>query len=164
VKSRVTLALLFASLVLNATLGAALLRGPGADARADAGEAEELAPYMALLQHHTHKLGLAVQAKNQALAAFYLEEVEETTREIEKRFPTYDGVAIGELAEAMLLPSVEPVEKAIQGASWPAAAGAYGKLVGACNDCHAAANHDFIEITVPAGNPFNQSFSTPGTR
>lgn len=161
-KSRITLPLLFVSLVLNATLGATLLRGPGADARADEGEAEELAPYMALMQHHAHKLGLAIQAKNQALAAFYLEEVEETARTIEKKFPSYDGVAVGELAEVMLMPSIEPVEKAIRGASWPAAAASYGKLVGACNDCHAAANHGFIEITVPSGNPFNQSFSTPG--
>ena len=159
-KSRITIALLLLSLALNATLGIALWHGPQGNAHADVtAEGEELAPYMAMMQHHAHKLGLSIQARNPALAGFYLEELEETTELVEQKFPTYDGVAIGELAEAMLAPSIEPVEKAITAGNWPAATAAYDRLVGACNDCHAAANHDFIEITVPSANPFNQAFS-----
>jgi hypothetical protein len=154
--------ILVGSLVLNG-LFLVMLAGRGAwvrDSRADVGAGgEELSPYMALLQHHTHKLGLALQAKNQPLASFYMEEVEETADIIQKKFPTYDKLAVGALMNAMLVPSIAPLEKSIKASSWAVSNASYTKLIDSCNACHTAAQHNFIKITVPTTNPFNQSFS-----
>lgn len=149
------------SLVLNVVLLLALSgEGPVRDSRADtAASGEELSPYMALMQHHIHKLGLAIQAKNTALAGFYLEEVEETSGLIQKKFPTYDKIAVGPLMNAMLVPSIAPLSKSITASNWALSNAGYTKLVDSCNGCHAAANHNFIKITAPTQNPFNQSFS-----
>jgi hypothetical protein len=130
------------------------------DSRADVGPSgEELSPYMALLQHHTHKLGLALQARNQPLASFYIEEIEETAAIIQKKFPTYDKLAVGQLMNAMLVPSFAPLDKSIKASSWAISNASYTKLIDSCNACHAAAQHGFVKITAPAMNPFNQSFS-----
>jgi len=129
------------------------------DTRADVGATEELMPYMEIMQHLSHKLGLAIQARNQPLAAFYLEEIQETTQIIQKKFPTYDKQDIAELAGAMLVPSLEPLKKSINAKSWAIANAGYTKLIDSCNDCHAATEHEFVKITAPTANPFNQSFS-----
>jgi hypothetical protein len=149
------------SLALNVALALALSgEGVGVrDSRADiTTSGEELSPYMALMQHHVHKLGLALQAKNTALAGFYFEEVEETAGIIQKKFPTYDKMAVGQLMSAMLVPSFAPLEKAIKTSNWALSNSGYTKLIDSCNGCHAAAQHNFIKITAPTQNPFNQSF------
>jgi len=130
------------------------------DSRADVGTAgDDLSPYMALMQHHAHKLGLALQAKNQPLASFYMEEVEETAETIQKKFPTYDKIAVGPLMNAMLVPSIAPLEKSIKASNWAISTAGYTKLIDSCNACHTAAQHGFVKITAPTQNPFNQSFS-----
>ena len=150
---------LVGSLVLNATLIVAL-SGDIPDSRADITPAgEELSPYMALMQHHVHKLGLALQAKNTALAGFYLDEVQETSQIIEKKFPTYDKVAVGPLMTAMLAPSFAPLDKSLKASNWALSNAGYTKLIDSCNSCHTAAQHAFVKITAPTQNPFNQSFS-----
>jgi hypothetical protein len=150
------------SLVLNVTLVIALSGDQSwvRDSRADVTPAgAELSPYMALMQHHLHKLGLALQAKNAPLAGFYLEEVEETATIIQKQFPTYDKIAVGPLMSAMLVPAIAPLEKSIKASNWPISNAGYTKLIDSCNGCHAAAQHGFVKITAPTQNPFNQSFS-----
>jgi hypothetical protein len=151
---------LFASLALNGVLWLSSHGSRVGDALADTGESDELSAYMSTLQHHTHKLGLSIQARNKPLAGFYLDEIGEAIGIIQRKFPTYDKLEIADLADAMPVPSVSPVAKAIAASDWPGATRAYAGLIDSCNDCHAAANHDFIKITVPTGNPFNQSFST----
>ncbi len=160
-KTRTSKFLLVASIVLNMVLMSLLWHGTSVrDTRADVGPGgEELMPYMETMQHLSHKLGLAIQARNQPLAAFYLEEIEETTEIIQKKFPTYDTHDIGELAGAMLIPSIEPLEKSIGAGSWVVAGAGYTKLINSCNDCHAATDHEYVKITSPTANPFNQSFS-----
>lgn len=153
---------LAASLVLNVALVIALSGDfPGVrDSRADVGPGgEELSPYMALLQHHTHKLGLALQARNQPLASFYMEEVEETAEIIQKKFPTYDKLAVGQLMNAMLVPSLGPLDKSLKASNWAISNASYTKMIDSCNACHTAAQHPYLKITAPTQNPFNQSFS-----
>lgn len=153
--------ILAGSLILNVALLLAL-SGEGAgvrDSRAETTSGDELSQYMALMQHHVHKLGLALQAKNTPLAGFYLEEVEETAGIIQKKFPTYDKIAVGQLMSAMLVPSIAPLEKSIKTSNWALSNSGYTNLINSCNTCHVAAQHSFIKITVPTQNPFNQSFS-----
>jgi hypothetical protein len=148
------------SLALNALLLALLWHGMSVrDTRADVGATEELTPHMEIMQHLSHKLGLAIQARNQPLAAFYLEEIHETTEVIQKKFPTYDKHDIAELMGAMLVPSIDPLKKSINAKSWAIANAGYTKLLDSCNDCHAATDHEFVKITAPTANPFNQAFS-----
>jgi hypothetical protein len=111
------------------------------------------------MQHNAHKLGLALQAKNQPLASFYMEELQETAGIIQKKFPTYDKLAIAQLMNAMLVPSFAPLDKSIKASSWAISNASYTKLIDSCNACHAAAQHGFVKITAPTSNPFNQSFS-----
>jgi hypothetical protein len=152
---------LAASLALNVALVLALSGNGGVrDSRADVtASEEELSPYMALMQHHMHKLGLALQAKNAPAAGFYIEEVEEAAAIIQKKFPTYDKIAVAQLMNAMLVPSIVPLEKAIKASNWAVSNAGYTKLIDSCNGCHAAAQHGFVKITAPTQNPFNQSFS-----
>jgi hypothetical protein len=154
--------ILAGSLVLNGLL-ALSLAGHGTwvrDSRADVTPAgEELAPYMAQMQHLTHKLGLSLQARNAPLAGFYIEEIQETADVIQKKFPTYDKIAVGQLVNAMLVPSITPLDKSIKASNWAISNAGYTKLIDSCNGCHAAAQHSFIRITSPTQNPFNQSFS-----
>ena len=159
-RSHTLVVFLFASLALNGVLWLAS-HGPRVGAAlADTGGGDELSAYMSTLQHHAHKLGLSVQARNRPLAEFYLEEIGEEIEIIQKKFPAYDQLEIAELADAMLVPSVAPLAAAIAASDWPGATHAYDGLIDSCNDCHAATNHEFVRITTPTGNPFNQSFST----
>jgi len=159
-KHRILVATLAASLLLNAWL----VLGPlhhATPALADvAPTGEELAPYMNHLQRHAHKLGLSIQAKNKPAADFYLTELSETFELVQKKFPSYDGYQVAALSKAMIDPAKPALTKALAASDWPTAAIAYDKYVAACNNCHVAVKHEFIKITVPTGNPFNQSFAT----
>jgi hypothetical protein len=160
VKTRFPRISLTLSIVLNVCLLALLGHGMAVrDTHADVGEPEELVPYMETMHSMSHKLGLSIQAKNQPLAAFYLEEIEETVLVIQKKFPTYDKMQISALAGAMFVPSIEPLEKSINAKSWAVATAGYTKLIDSCNGCHAATTHSFIQVTAPTSNPFNQTFS-----
>jgi hypothetical protein len=111
--------ILAGSLILNAVLVLALAGREVRESRADVAGTDELSEYMALMQHHMHKLGLALQAKNAPLAGFYIEEVDETADLIQKKFPTYDKIAVAQLMSAMLVPSIAPLEKSIQAPTGP---------------------------------------------
>ena len=157
-KSGLSKLVLIGSLALNALL-LSLLWG-GASVRAThADEEKELMPYMQMLQHLTHKLGLSIQAKNQPAASFYLTEIDETVAIIRNEIPIYDNFQIGSLAGTMLVPSFDPVKKALGGKNWVVTTAAYNRLVDSCNNCHGATNHGYLKITAPTGNPFNQTFS-----
>lgn len=135
-----------------------LAETPGVPATEGSGEGGELAYHMAYLQRFADKLHAAGAAENWELADFYLHEVEETAETIIDEGHVEDGVEIGPLVEAMLLPAVERAEGAVGDAA--AFAEAYAELVTSCNVCHDATEHGFIRITVPerSGYP-NQDFS-----
>ncbi len=145
--------------VLSAFLGGVLVGHVTQSAQAELTEGgEELSEYMGLLQRHTHKLGLAIAAKNKGLAEFYLHEVEETSAVIVERFPDYDGFKVGALAKAMMVPYVLTLDKAIDGGNWSSARTGFTSLVSSCNQCHQATKHSYVVITNPETNPFNQRF------
>ena len=56
----------------------------------------ELAPYMSRLQRYKQRLGFAIEAKNQKLAAYYLKEIDETSETISLKVPVLDGQPIAE--------------------------------------------------------------------
>lgn len=161
-KGRSLVVILSAFLLLSGAVALLLSRdGLVSDARADVTPSgEELSLYMAHQQELVQKLGLSIQAKNKDLADFYRNELAEGFEVIQKKFPQYDGVQVAALSKAMMDPAMIPLKKAIDTANWATATSAYSTLITSCNNCHTAGKHAFVKITVPKGNPFNQSFAT----
>jgi hypothetical protein len=158
--NRLLVAALTVSVAANVWLAVESM-GPSSTARADVTpSSEELAVYMSHAQRHAHKLGLSIQSKNKPLADFYYTELGEAFEQIEAKFPQYEGMQIAALAKAMLDPAKPALSKSIAAGDWATASVAYGKFIAACNSCHVATKHEFVKITTPAGNPFNQSFAT----
>jgi hypothetical protein len=143
--------------VLIAALSALVLTGlplPSALAADEPG----LVTWMGRLQYFTHKLGLAVTAQNRALQAYYIHEVEEVIEHIEA-IPEVDGIEIGNLVKANLVPAFEALESAVAVGDQALIDGAYGALIGACNTCHKAANRPYLHIERRADNPYLQDFA-----
>lgn len=132
------------------------------DGHAEHGESHEhpeLAKAMAWQQRWTMKLGYAIAAKNQPLADLYMHELEESTHEIIEAIPEYEGLKIAQLTRIILEPELEPLAQTIDTQDWAGATQHYAKVIDACNRCHSAVQHAFIEITVPQGQaPWNQQF------
>jgi len=126
----------------------------------DASEHAELALHMSRLQRWTHKTTLAMDAQNATLAGFYLHEMEESIETIQDEAPTYEGHAVAELTEKMLVPSVETLEGALDNRDWTAVDGALSDLERACNQCHTATKHGFVKVDLEdVPNPYAQDFS-----
>ena len=162
---------LFASLA--AGLAALLLltacpstsQGP-ADGEAAHGEEEgqgqeevELAVLMGQLQHHSSKLGYAIQGRHAELADFYLHETEDSLEAI-RDVETYEGMPIAHPVGVIMDPLLPPLEKAVDSADWGAARESYEALVAGCNRCHTATEHGFLVILPAEGEPpFDQLFT-----
>jgi len=119
---------------------------------------DPLASYMGVLQRHAHKLGLAIDAGNKDLAAFYVTKIEEESANIAKKFPTFEKFQVGALVGAMLNPVVAPVGAAVASGDMAGASAKYDAMLTGCNNCHTATQRPFIKITRSKTNAFAQSF------
>ena len=134
--------------------------GVSAPAHAQAVQGEALTFYMDHLRRLTHKLGLAIDAKNAPLASFYAQKVTEFTGVIKTKFPQYDGIQVNALMTAMLNPQVTVLTQTIGKKDWVKASADYDNMLTAgCNGCHAAAQRPFIKIVHSKANPYNQDFA-----
>ena len=113
----------------------------------------ELAPYMTRLQRYKQRLGFAIEAKNQKLAAYYLKEIDETSETISLKVPVLDGQPIAENMKSFLEPAISPLERSLKAGDWAATAGAYQTLVERCNACHVQTRHEFIVVLPASGEP-----------
>jgi hypothetical protein len=114
---------------------------------------------MRLNAYLLHKLALSVDARNQPLAAFYAEELNEVLDEMGEQVLPYEGHDIAGLTRAMLTPAIRAVQEQLAAGAWADAAAGVEAVVAACNQCHVATDHGFIQVTSGAGtNPFNQVF------
>lgn len=145
-------------------LGVGGLACTGDPSESEAGHAAdepELARYMMTLQHWSHKTTLALEARNADLADFYLHEMEETVETLQAEAPTYEGQAVGDLTEEMLVPSMEALDGALDDRAWPTVDKRVQELARACNQCHAATGYEFIRVNLrDVPNPYAQSFDT----
>ena len=132
--------------ILSGLIVAATLHVASSHAAAPAGG--NFVSHMTQMQYFTHKLGLAVSARNRELEGYYVHEVEE-----------YKGIPVGQLIRDTLLPTFEYLEKTLQTGDAEAADVAYDKLIEACNACHKAAKHEFIRIERRTDNPYLQGFT-----
>jgi hypothetical protein len=126
---------------------------------AEGGRPPELATFMGQLQHHTHKLGLSIEARNPPLADFYLHELVEVAEQVEAEVPEHDGLLVPELVEQMLDPALARLGRSLESGDWAGAHAAFGVLVEACNQCHGVMGHAYLRVSGSTTNPFNQSFA-----
>ncbi len=119
----------------------------------------ELATLMGQLQRHSAKLGYAINGHNRPLATFYLEEIDEVLEEL-MTVEEDDGMPIAHPAGVILAPVLETLENNLATeVPWPEITGQYQLMIEACNRCHLATEHGFIEILPATGEPpFNQRF------
>lgn len=133
---------------------------PDQEPAAQAQTPPELADYMGSLQRYTHKYTLALDAKNKELAQFYFHEVRATVDAIKLDIPGYEGYDIRRFTTLFLDPTIEPVEEALAGNNWELMRERTIKMIDACNSCHNATSHGFVQITPGFDtNPYNQDFS-----
>lgn len=122
----------------------------------------ELADAMGQLQYYLHKYALAVEAENHELATFYFHEVRASADGIKENIPGYEGYDIARFMGLFLDPTIEPVETALANRNWDEVREKTITMVDACNSCHNATAHGFVEVTPGFdNNPYNQNFSAP---
>jgi hypothetical protein len=120
----------------------------------------EVAVLMLRLQAHADKLWWSGKAKNQPLANFYLHELEEGAETLEEAHVVEDGFDLSAAVTSMLTPTIEALETTVKAEKWGAFATEYDALVTACNSCHAASAHGYIQIQRPTQNRWsNQDFT-----
>ena len=120
----------------------------------------ELADAMGQLQYYTHKYALALEEQNHELATFYFHEVRAAADGIKENIPGYEGYDIARFMKLFLDPTLEPVETALAEQDWKEARQKTIEMVNACNSCHNATSHGFIDVTPGfSNNPYNQDFS-----
>jgi len=113
----------------------------------------------AYVQPHHTKLWLAGSAGDWKLAAYEADELGETFDDIATYQATWNKVPVARLVKAIIEPALKKVDAAIAAKNAADFKTAYGTLTAGCNSCHVTAQHDFLEIKVPAGNPFpDQNF------
>ncbi|MBS3743950.1 MAG: hypothetical protein KGY48_06335 [Wenzhouxiangellaceae bacterium] len=122
-------------------------------------EDHNLIGLMGQMQYFSHKLDLSIRAQNRELVDFYAHEIEETI-EATTQIDEYDGMPVGKLAEGMLGSSFERFEQAVEdeNGSWEIIDRRFGELVNACNACHQATEHGYLNIQRTDANPYMQSF------
>jgi len=153
------LRLLSVLLLLVIGLGWCTAEGEGAAPEKAPSDAE-LAVHMADLQRWTHKTTLALDARNPALADFYLHELEETLETIQEEAPTYEGHPVGELTDQLLVPRVEALDQALDERAWSSVDERVNALAHSCNQCHSQTDHGFIRIDLEdVPNSYTQDFS-----
>lgn len=163
------------NLAILAGLSLAIATGP---ARADANSqtAREHSPdrteayvpglgeIMSLQQMRHAKLWLAATSGNWALADYETNELREGFEDASRLQPTYESVPVAALIAKLMPAPLEAIGKAIEGKSAADFTRSFDSLTAACNTCHQAANHGFIQITRPRGSTFSNQKFTPGPK
>lgn len=122
-------------------------------------EPVELAALMGDLQRYAHKMALSAHAQNRTATLFYLHETEAVTNEIIEKVPTYEGYSIATLMDQIFVPRVDSLDAAMDRENWNEIAVKIDEVVRACNTCHSASAHGFVQITEGIDkNPYNQTF------
>jgi hypothetical protein len=119
---------------------------------------------MGVIQQHHAKLYYAGTKANWPLAAYELNEIQESLDDAMQLYPDKFKevrVPLPELIPAMTKSSVGQVRDAIQQKNERSFEHAYQALSVSCSSCHAAANDPFIRIKTPAAGMFSDQEFAP---
>ncbi len=123
-----------------------------------------LGEIMGVIQQHHAKLYYAGTKANWPLAAYELNEIQESLDDAMQLYPNEFKevrVPLPELIRAMTKPAIAQVQEAIQQKNEKSFVQAYQALSVSCSNCHAAANDPFIRIKVPAAGMFSDQEFAP---
>jgi hypothetical protein len=123
-----------------------------------------LGEIMSLQQMRHAKLWLAASRGNWALADYEMDELREGFEDASRLHPTYESVPVAALIAKLTPAPLEAIGKAIKGKSSADFTRSFDSLTAACNTCHRAANHGFIEIRRPSGTAFSNQKFEPGPK
>jgi hypothetical protein len=115
---------------------------------------------MGRMQYNFVKLGLALQHRNQRLANFYIDEVNEVYDDIASKNITNNGKDISLLITQILKSKKDNLKTVIAANDTAQFDAAYHAVVVSCNNCHLETNHDFIVIEEPHGDFNGQDFGS----
>jgi cytochrome c553 len=119
---------------------------------------------MSLQQMRHAKLWLAASRGNWALADYEMDELREGFEDASRLHQTYENVPVAALIAKLTPAPLEAIGKAIKGKSVANFARSFDSLTAACNTCHRAANHGFIQIRRPRGSAFSNQKFEPGPK
>ena len=112
---------------------------------------------MTIVQLRHAKVWYAAKLENWPLAAYELDKLEESLRQVVSIRP---DLSSGSGAEEML--SIDPVANAITAMDPSSFDAAFSGLTDACNACHAAAGLEFIAIRAPTRfSPYSNQVFEP---
>ena len=123
-----------------------------------------LGEIMGMIQQHHAKLYYAGTRANWPLAAYELNEIQESLDDATQLYPNKFKevrVPLPELIPAMTKPTIAQVQEAIQQKNEKSFVQAYQALSVSCSSCHAAANDPFIRISLPAAGMFSDQEFAP---
>ena len=130
--------------------------------QAPTAEPVELADVMDKLQRHANKLFFSGKYENWPLAAFYVEEIEETVQALAMKEVLSGQMNVSAVMPPLLLPIIEELEHAVVDQDRARFQKHYQELIFSCNSCHAASQHAFIVIEDPRTPACdNQRFEPP---
>ncbi len=118
-----------------------------------------LADLMTLTQLRHFKLWYAHKEDNWKLAAYELNQFENTIDRIKKLYPNVSSIAQDNLIREKTDPAMSDLHRAINDKDNSRFEAAFVKITTACNECHQAAGFDFIVVQVPTRSLYsNQNF------
>jgi hypothetical protein len=123
-----------------------------------------LGEIMGVIEQHHAKLYYAGAKANWPLAAYELNEIQESLEEAENLYPTpfkNVTVALPQIIPSMTKGTIAGVRDAIRQKNEESFVSAYQDLSKSCSSCHAAENHPFIKIQTPAPGMFSDQDFAP---
>ena len=123
-----------------------------------------LGEIMGVIEQHHAKLYYAGTKANWPLAAYELNEIQESLEDAMSLYPTpFKNVttALPAIIPAMTKGTIAGVQQAIAQKNEKSFLVAYEALSKSCSSCHAAENHPFIKIQTPAPGMFSDQDFAP---
>lgn len=108
----------------------------------------------ALLQPRHIKLGLAGSEQNWPYAAYELDQLRETFKDLAEILPKYRDLSIPDMITSTVREPLAALDRAIQAKDGNQFAVAYQQLTASCNVCHQAYDRPVIVIQAPTVSSF----------
>lgn len=108
-----------------------------------------LGPTMTRVQGIYADLYFAGQAQNWALAAYHIEELEETLKEVPSIKSEENGVTLKPLIDVLAQSAIPAIESAIERKDLGVFLNRFTDLASSCNACHAQTGHPYLVVQTP---------------
>jgi hypothetical protein len=118
----------------------------------------------AFVQPRHIKLGLAGKEQNWPYAAYELDQLGETLRDVAEILPKYRDLSIPEMITTTVQEPLSALDRAINAADSNQFAAAYSQLTEACNACHRSYDRAVIVIQPPTASAFPDQDFRPTTK